>query len=171
MTYDPNANQGFGAPYGPAEGSDQAPPAWGAPPQPAGPRGQYGGGYGGGYGGYVGNPSPGVVYGGYPSPGYYPPVARRTEGMAIAALVLAIVSFVVCPVIPAIVALAMVPSARRNIEASGGALEGLGLLTAAKIVSWINLGLWFLLICFYVVVFVVIATNSSTGSTALGLGF
>ncbi len=44
-------------------------------------------------------------------------------------------------VIAAIVSLALCPSARRKIQASGGALTGEGLLTAAKIVSWINIGL------------------------------
>ncbi len=48
----------------------------------------------------------------------------------------------VCPIIPAVVALFMCPGARRKIEGSGGALTGEGLVTAAKIISWVNLGLW-----------------------------
>ena len=43
--------------------------------------------------------------------------------------------------IAAIVSLALCPSARRKIERSGGALTGEGMLTAAKILSWINIGL------------------------------
>jgi len=55
--------------------------------------------------------------------------------------VLSIVSFVVCPVIPAIVALVLASSAKRNIDASGGALDGAAMVTAARIISWINIGL------------------------------
>ena len=130
------------------------------------PPGQYGGGYP--PSGYGAPAQPG--YGGYPS-GYYPPAAKRTDGTAITALVLSIASFVVCPIIPAIVALVMVPSARRNIESSGGTLEGLGLLTAAKIVSWINIGLWVLLIIGWVVAVIIIGTStSSTNNNAMLFG-
>ncbi|HEY0399041.1 MAG TPA: hypothetical protein VGF00_11670 [Acidimicrobiia bacterium] len=78
-----------------------------------------------------------------PPPGSQPyqPVAR-TDGAAIAALVLAIASFVICPVIPAIVALVVASTARRNIAASGGAVQGLGLCQAATIVAWVNIGLF-----------------------------
>ena len=57
------------------------------------------------------------------------------------ALVLAILSFVVCPVLPAIVALVLASSADQEIRASGGRISGQGLSKAAKIISWINLGL------------------------------
>ena len=89
------------------------PPAYGPPPQ--------------GYG-QVG------AYGGYAGP-------QQTSSRAIIALVLAIGSFVVFPLVPAIVALALVPGAREEIELSGGRVTGDGLLTAAKIVAWINIGL------------------------------
>jgi hypothetical protein len=102
----------------------QPPPAWGAPPPP-------------GYG--------------YQPPAYGYGPAPRTDGTAIAALILSIASFVVCPVIPAIVALALCPSSRRRIEASRGALTGEGMLTAAKVVSWVNLGLSALAITFFVI--------------------
>ncbi len=69
------------------------------------------------------------------------PLARRTEGNAIAALVLSIVSFVVCPLIPAIVALFLASTAKRNIDASGGMLDGASMVTAARVISWINIGL------------------------------
>jgi hypothetical protein len=51
------------------------------------------------------------------------------------------VSFVVCPLIPAIVALVLASSADAEIRASGGRLTGEGLNKAAKIISWINIGL------------------------------
>ena len=101
------------------------PPSGGPPPPPGGyppPPGQY--------------PPPPSGYGyGYGAP------SPQTDGTAITALVLAIVSFVVCPLIPAIVALALVPSAKRKIAESRGAVTGEGLVTAAKIIAWINVGL------------------------------
>jgi hypothetical protein len=59
--------------------------------------------------------------------------------MAIAALVLSIASWVVCPVIAAIVALALAHGAGNRIDASAGQKTGNGLVTAAKIVAWIHL--------------------------------
>lgn len=55
---------------------------------------------------------------------------------------LSIASWVVCPVIPAIVALVFANKADREIAASNGWLTGGGMVTAAKIVSWINIGLY-----------------------------
>jgi hypothetical protein len=59
--------------------------------------------------------------------------------MAIAALVRSIASWVVCPVIAAIVALALAHAAGNRIDASAGQKTGNGLVTAAKIVAWIHL--------------------------------
>jgi hypothetical protein len=69
-------------------------------------------------------------------PAYTPP---KTEGTAIVALVLSIVSWVFCPLIAAIVALALAHAAGNKIDASGGRLTGNGLVTAAKIIAWIHL--------------------------------
>ncbi len=71
--------------------------------------------------------------------GYQPYSAPQTEGSAIAALIASIVSYVFCPVIPAIVALVLIPGARRKIDGSGGRLTGLGMLRAAKWIAWINI--------------------------------
>ena len=87
---------------------------------------------------------------GYPPPAYpaYPPAPAaapagpQTSSNAIIALILAIVSWAVCPVIPAIVALVLAGSAAKEIAASGGRIQGAGLVTAARIVSWVNIGLW-----------------------------
>jgi hypothetical protein len=158
---------GYRPPAGPAGGTTPpfpppgyVPPATGAwPPGPQAPPPYQGyappppGGYG---------PPPGG-YGTYPSYGYGAP-PRRTDGTAITALILAIVSFVVCPVIPAIIALAMIPSSRRTILASGGTVEGLGLLTAAKIIAWIHLGLVLVGVAFFVVA---VAISAGTSSNAL----
>jgi len=56
--------------------------------------------------------------------------------------VLAISSWVVCPLIPAIVALVFAARADREIAASAGMITGSGLSTASKVVSWINIGIW-----------------------------
>lgn len=85
-------------------------------------------------------------YGPPPAPGSVPmpygyPVAPQTDGTAIVVLVLAITSFVAMPVIPAIVALVLAPSAERDIAASGGRLTGETLVRAGRIVAWVHLGL------------------------------
>ena len=107
------------------------PPHWDAPPAP--------GGYGPppGYG-----PVPPQPYGPPPQPygvGGYP--VQQTSTQAIIVLCAAIGSFVVFPLVPAIVALALAGGARDEIERSGGRLTGEGLITAGKVVAWINIGL------------------------------
>ena len=72
--------------------------------------------------------------------GTAPDAAASTN--AVVALVLAIVSWVVCPVIPAVVALVLARSATTEIDASGGRVTGRGLVTAARVVAWVNIGLY-----------------------------
>ena len=62
-----------------------------------------------------------------------------TEGNAMAALIVAIGSFVVCPGIAAIIALVLAGSAKRSILRSDGAREGLGIVVAAQIIAWANI--------------------------------
>lgn len=95
-------------------------------------------------------------YGTQPYPYPYPLPAPRTSGSAIAALVLAIASFVVCPVIAAIVALVLAASANREIRESGGWISGEGLVTAAKVIAWIHLAL---VITAVLAVFVLVAAR------------
>jgi hypothetical protein len=76
-----------------------------------------------------------------PPPGggaYAPP---RTEGTAVAALICAIASWVVCPIILAVVALGLAHSAGNKIDASGGRITGEGLVKAAQIIAWIHIAL------------------------------
>lgn len=139
----PPPGQGWGPPPGgqspPAGG--QSPPYW--PPSPPPP------------------PGYGAPPYGYPPPyGYQPPWPQpQTEGTAITALVLAVASFVVFGfgVVMAIVSLALIPSSKRKIESSGGRLTGEGLLTAAKITSWVNIGLTVLGAVFFVIFFIFVA--------------
>jgi hypothetical protein len=120
--------------------ADEQPPFGEAPPPPPPPPGQYGAPPPGQYGGrgQYGAPPPVGQYGAPQPYGYGAP---QNEGLAVGALVLSIVSWVFCPIIPAIVALVLASQAKAKIEASGGRLTGLGLCTAAKIISWIHLGL------------------------------
>ncbi len=93
-----------------------------------------------------------------PTPGYQTPPAQHgaggpsTDGMAIAALVVAVVSFIALPVILAVVALILVNQSRKRIAASGGALGGEGLNKAATILAWINLVLGILGLLLWVLV-------------------
>jgi hypothetical protein len=106
-------------------------------------------------------PPAGYGYAGYP--GYAPP---STEGNAIAALILAIASFAVCPFVAAIIALVLAGSAKRKILSSGGAKVGLGMVTAAKVVAWVNIVLVTLVIAAAVIGLVAWhgGTGVSTGS-------
>ena len=102
-------------------------------------------------------PQPGA-YGPPPQPGQVPlaygyPVPPQTDGTAIAVLVLAVCSFVVLPVIPAVVALVLAPSAQRDIAASGGRLTGEGLVRAGRVVAWVHLGLCLAFVALLVLVF------------------
>ena len=102
------------------------------------------------------------AYGQAPAYGYQAYAAPTTEGSATGALVASILSFVVCPVVPAIVALAMIPSARRKIQSSGGRLTGESLLTAAKWISIIHLALVALAV---VAILAIIVLGASTSTT------
>lgn len=104
---------------------------------------------------------------GLPPPGFTPePVPHglpRTSSNAVVAVVLAICSFLICPVVPAIVALFLASAAGKEIAASGGWVTGEGLVKGAKIASWINIGLWLALGLLGVLL--VIASSTSGTST------
>jgi hypothetical protein len=137
-------------PYGqqPGDGQPQQPGyGYGQPQQP-------------GYG--YGQPQPPAY--GY---GYAPP---QTEGTAVGALIASILAWVVCPLIPAIVALVLIPGARRKIDQSNGRLTGEGLLTAAKWIAWINVALWAVLIVGFIVLVIIGAATSTSTSTDFSLG-
>ena len=68
------------------------------------------------------------------------PAGPTTSTNAIVALVLSIVSWMVCPIIAAIAALVLARSSDKEIAASGGRIGGSGFNTAARIISWINIG-------------------------------
>jgi hypothetical protein len=108
----------------------QPPPSAGQPPdgqQPAG------------YGPPPQEPQPYGQQSGYGQPGYGYPPGPQTEGLATAALVIAIVGFFVCAPLGAIVALVLANNAKQRIETSGGRLTGLDQARAARIIAIIEL--------------------------------
>ncbi|HEV8025452.1 MAG TPA: DUF4190 domain-containing protein [Candidatus Nanopelagicales bacterium] len=94
-----------------------------------------------------------------PAPPYQP--MPQTSNSAIVALVLSIVSWVVCPVIPAIVALVFASKADREIAVSNGWVTGGGLVTASKIVAWINIGLYAGLIAIGLIIVILAAVGGA----------
>ena len=102
--------------------------------------------------GYAAPPPP-------PPPAFGP--APQTSNSAIAALVLSIVSWVICPIIPAIIALVFANRAEKEIAASNGWVTGGGLVIASKIVSWINIGLYAALIAIGVLVLILAAVGGA----------
>jgi uncharacterized membrane protein YjgN (DUF898 family) len=82
------------------------------------------------------------VYGapayGQPAPAYGQPGSfdgPRSEGLAVAALVVAIVGVFVCGVFAGIVALVLASQAQQKIHASNGRLTGSGMVTAARVIA------------------------------------
>lgn len=89
------------------------------------------------------------------NPGYgygAPQPMPQTSSDAIVALVLSIVAWVVCPVIPAVIALIFASRAGKEIAASNGWVTGDGLVLASKIIAWINIVVWILFALFMIIV-------------------
>ena len=111
-----------------AERPSVPPPSQAPPPPPA----------------YSPSPQQGYPQQGYPQQGYpqqgYHAAARQTSTSAIVGFVLSIASWVICPVIPAIVALVLANKAEREVAASGDRLTDSGLVLPTKIIAWINIG-------------------------------
>ena len=82
-----------------------------------------------------------------------------TNQNAIVALVLAIGSWIICPVILAIVALFIASNADKEIKASNGWSTGSGYVTAAKVFAWINIAITILAVIFFGAMMLFIATN------------
>jgi hypothetical protein len=133
MSYNPqDPNQGgFEPPQQPPQQPQppQPPPGYGQQPPPQAP----------GYGqqpppGYGQQPPPGYGYGGPPQP--------ETDSSATVALIVAIASVVLGCFPLGIVGLILSSKAKRKIEESGGRLGGLGMVTAARILSIIAIALF-----------------------------
>lgn len=116
--------------------------------------------------GAVPPPSAGVQppppVGAQPPPFMPPPYATivrpaPTDGMAIAALVLSIASFVFCPLVAAVLGIIFGYMSLKNIQESGGAVTGEPIARAGIIVGWIHIGL-LLLITVTVLIIVAVAS-------------
>lgn len=115
------------------------------------------------------------AWGGAPG-GYGAPPAAPTSGRATTVMVLGIVSlatfFMLCGLgfVPAVIALAMAPGARREIAESGGRLQGEGQVRAGVIMSWITLGLTAVgLVVLVVAIALLVATAHGTDGTGAAL--
>lgn len=97
-------------------------------------------------------PPPGPAY------AYAPPA--KTADAAIWALVSAIASWLLCPIVLAVVALVLASQADAAIDRSGGVLGGRGLATAARVIAWAHLALVGLLLLFGLAVVIGIAVGS-----------
>lgn len=93
-------------------------------------------------------------------PASYPP-PPQTSGSAIVALILSIGAWTICPIIPAIVALVFANMAKKEIAAGEGRVTGQGLVTAATIVAWINIGVWAALLVIGLIVIGIVAVAGS----------
>ena len=84
--------------------------------------------------------------------------------LGISSLVLLCAVFVFLPVavVPAIIALALAPGAKREIQASGGALTGLGTVKAGVVCSWVTIGVS---IAWIVLLIALFALGTATEST------
>ena len=72
----------------------------------------------------------------------------RTEGTAVAALVCAILSWVLLPIVLAVVALVLARSAENAIDARPAELSGRGLVAGARWVAWVHLVLVAMVVAF-----------------------
>jgi len=81
------------------------------------------------------------------------------------ALILAISAWIICPIVPAIVALVFASKASKEIKASGGAIQGAGLVTGANITAWINIGLYSLILVIFGLIFLIALVAGAAGST------
>ena len=145
----PTEPQGGPAPPPPPPPSYGQP---GGPPQPPG------------YGPGAQEPQPYAQQYGYgQQPGYGYPPGPQTEGLATAALVIAIAGFFICPPVGAIVALVLANNAKQRIEASGGRLSGLEQARAARIIAIIELVLTAILVLVLAIGAIGLVINNSSG--------
>jgi hypothetical protein len=108
----------------------------------------------------TGYPPTGYPPAGYQAVGYAAP--RQTDNKAVIGLILAISSWVVCPLITAVIALVLAGQSNRAIDASGGRLEGRSMNTATKWVAWANIVVTVVAIVVGLALFAFVVTTDST---------
>lgn len=90
----------------------------------------------------------------YPRQGYdQPPVTGLAHAVLWTSVGGIVLSWTMVGWIASIVALALIPAARREIVAAHGAKRGLGFLLAGKIVAWVNIGLTVLTVIGFLALF------------------
>jgi hypothetical protein len=146
----------------PGEQPTEPPGGSARPPQPAPSSGQPGGSQQPPGSGPPPEQQPYAQQHGYRQPGYGSPPGPPTEGMAVAALVIAVVGFLCLPSGRRDRGLVMANSARQRIEASGGRLSGLEQARAARIIAIIELVLTAIVVL-VLAVGAVVAVNTSDG--------
>ena len=75
------------------------------------------------------------------------PQSSPTSSLAIVSLIAGILGLTMFPLVGSIVALITGSMAKKEIDRSGGALEGYGLAKAGIIMGWIGIALMFLGLC------------------------
>ena len=109
-------------------------------------------------------PAPAPPAYGQPPSGYGYQSTPRTNGLAIASLVLGIAQIFLC-IIGGILALVFGYIARRQIDESGGTQGGRGMAIAGIILGWIGIGLG---IAYIVVIIIAAIASSSSDNHSLG---
>lgn len=95
---------------------------------------------------------------GYPYPSFAP---QRSEGLAVASLIVGIAGFLVCPLVGPILALVFGYRAKGRIRESGGTLGGDGLATAGIVLGYVGLVIPVIAIL-AIVAITLVGTNAST---------
>jgi hypothetical protein len=107
-----------------------------------------------------GTPSP---YSGAPQYGYGVPMAPPTNGLAVAAMIVSIVSLVVCGGLTGPVGAIMGHVARRQVRDRGE--QGDGFALAGIIIGWIATAIFAAIIIFYVLFFAAIFATAGSIDT------
>lgn len=104
-----------------------------------------------------------------PMPVPPPYVFKETSTPAIISLIFGILSFVMLPVVGAIVAIILGITARREIAASNGRLTGDGLALAGLILGWVHIGLFLLAVAVVIGILILGITSIGHGVSSGGL--
>ncbi len=83
-------------------------------------------------------------------PGTAATTSQRTEGLAVASLVLGLAGFVVCPFVCSIIAVVLGYQARRRLD-EDPTLEGEGMAKAGIILGWVGMALGLVVIVGFVI--------------------
>jgi hypothetical protein len=92
-------------------------------------------------------------------PGYGHPAPPQTDSGAIAALIITIAGFFICPPVGGVVGLILALNAERRIRESGGRLTGLDQARIAKVIAIVELAL--VLLGVLLVVLIVVFANAN----------